>query len=89
MFVDDFTKFSWIYPMKLKSQAYSIFIQFKTLVEKQLDLPLKGLQTDWGGEFRKLQPLLQRLGIIFRHPCPHTHPQQGRVERKHRHVTEM
>uniref|UniRef100_A0A803PPU2 Integrase catalytic domain-containing protein n=1 Tax=Cannabis sativa TaxID=3483 RepID=A0A803PPU2_CANSA len=33
--------------------------------------------------------MLQKLGILFRHPCPHIHQQQGRVERKHRHVTEM
>ena len=42
-----------------------------------------------GREYRKIQPILQELGIIFRHPCPHTHQQQGKVERKHRSIVEI
>uniref|UniRef100_A0A803Q0C4 Integrase catalytic domain-containing protein n=1 Tax=Cannabis sativa TaxID=3483 RepID=A0A803Q0C4_CANSA len=50
---------------------------------------IKSVQSNWGGEYRPLAPVLAKLGIVFRHPCPHTHQQQGRPERKHRHVTEM
>ena len=41
------------------------------------------------GEYRKLAPLLHSLGIDFCHPCPHTHQQQGRAERKHRHIVDL
>ena len=34
-------------------------------------------------------PYLAQHGIQFRHPCPHTHPQNGRAERKHRHIVEV
>ena len=33
-------------------------------------------------------PIFKSIGISFRHPCPHTHKQNGKVERKHRHVVE-
>lgn len=51
-FVDATTRFTWIYLIKSKSDSLSIFKEFKAMVELQLGLPLKSLQTDWGGEFR-------------------------------------
>lgn len=48
------------------------------------------LQSDWGeGEYRSLKSLLDKLGIQFRHSRLHTHQQNGRAERKHRHITEI
>ena len=44
---------------------------------------LRFSQTDWGGQYHKLQPILHDLSIVFRHPCLHTYQQQGRAERKH------
>lgn len=88
-FVDDYTKYTWIYPLKLKSEAKNVFLQFNTYVERQFDTKIKCFQTDWGGEYRQLLPMLQSLGIVFRHPCHHTHQQQGMAERKHRHIVEI
>ncbi|KAH9711302.1 retrovirus-related pol polyprotein from transposon RE1 [Citrus sinensis] len=88
-FIDDYSRYTWIYPLKTKSQALSVFIIFQTQVEKQFGTAIKSLQSDWGGEFRSFVPHLQKHGILFRHPCPHTHHQNGRVERKHRHLVEM
>lgn len=34
IFVDHFSKYVWLYPMKNKSDVFSIFIQFKSIVEK-------------------------------------------------------
>ena len=87
-FIDDFIRFSWIYPMKVKSEAKAVFIKFQNFVERQFNCKIKSLQTDWGGEFRSLLPLLDQLGVLFRHPCPYVHEQNGKVERKHRHVVE-
>ena len=88
-FVDDFTRFTWIFPLKVKFEAYSKVIQFQTFVERQFEHKIKCLQTDWGGEYRSFVPFLQNLGIHFRHPCPHTHQQHGKAERKHQHIVEM
>ena len=88
VFVDDFTHFCLIYPMKVKSKAKAVFIKFHNFVERQINCKIKSMQTDWGGEFQSLLPLLDQLGVLFRHPCPHVHEQNGKVERKHRHVVE-
>ena len=29
------------------------------------------------------------VGITFRHPCRHTHQQNGKAKRKHRHIVEV
>ena len=88
-FVDDFIRFTWIFPLKTKSETLSVFKIFKNQIEKQLDKPIKCLQSDWGGEFRSFVNLLHTEGIHFRHSCPYTHNQNGIVERKHRHITEL
>jgi hypothetical protein len=85
-FVDAYSRFTWIYPLKVKSDALTIFKQFKTMAKLQLGHPLKALQTDWGGEFRPFTQHLTSLGITHRLICPHTHHQNGVVERKHRHI---
>ena len=59
------------------------------MVKKQFDTHIQCLQSDWGGEYRKLQSVLNELGIVFRHPCSHTHQQEGRAERKHRSIVEI
>ncbi|XP_019155699.1 PREDICTED: uncharacterized protein LOC109152448 [Ipomoea nil] len=41
-----------------------------------------------GGEYKKLGSTLALLGIRHRQSCAYTHEQNGRVERKHRHVFE-
>ena len=66
-----------------------MFVFFNKMIERQFDSKIKCLQTDYGGEYRKLQPILHELGIIFRHPCPHTHQQPGKAEKKHRSIVEI
>jgi hypothetical protein len=34
-FIDDFSRFTWIFPLKQKSETVHAFNQFKNLVEKQ------------------------------------------------------
>jgi len=51
-FVDAFSRFTWIYLLKSKSDAFPIFQQFKSVVKLQFGFPLKVVQTDWGEEFR-------------------------------------
>ncbi|KAK2454628.1 putative mitochondrial protein [Trifolium repens] len=88
-FIDAYSRFTWIYLLKSKSEALTIFKQFKTMVELQLGHSIKILQTDWGGEFRPFTSYLKDLGIIHRLICPHTHHQNGVIERKHRHVVDL
>ena len=49
IFVDDFTRYTWLYPLKLKSDVLDIFINFHQRVERLFNLKLQNFQLDWGG----------------------------------------
>ena len=40
IFIDDFSKFTWLYPLKKKSDALSVFVDFHNRVERQLSFRL-------------------------------------------------
>lgn len=86
--VDAYSRYTWIYPLKLKSHTLTTFQNFKSMVELQFKFKIKAVQTDGGGEFRPFTKYLTELGITHRFTCPHTHHQNGSVERKHRHIVE-
>ena len=88
-FVDDFSRYTWICPLKLKSEALEVFKLFKLQVENQFSTTIKMIQSNWGGEYRPFIEFLNHSGIIFKHHCPYTHYQNGLVERKHRHIVEL
>jgi len=88
IFMDAYTKYIWFFPLAAKSDVFKIFLQFQALVELQFDTKIKFVQTDWGGEYRKLNTYFKTIGIHHRLICPHTHEQNGTVERRHRHIVE-
>ena len=47
------------------------------------------MQTDWGGEYEKLNSFFQKIGISHKVSCHHAHQQNGAAERKHRHIVEV
>ena len=51
IFVDDYSRMTWVYFLKEKSEVFECFKQFKVLVEKQSGCSLLTLRTDCGGEF--------------------------------------
>lgn len=89
MFVDAYTRYTWLYPLRRKSNSLSIFKTFHKFVDLQFESKLKALQTDNGGEFKTFLPYLHAYGIQPRFSCPYTHQQNGVVERKHRYIAEM
>ncbi|KAE8688933.1 Detected protein of confused Function [Hibiscus syriacus] len=88
-FVDACTGHTWLYLFKDKSQAAYVFNLFHQLVKTQFGQKILAVQSDWGGEYRRLSRLLAEAGISHRITCPHTSEQNGVVERKHRHVVEL
>lgn len=86
--IDACSRFVWVFPLRLKSDTLTQFVQFKTMVELQFNCKIKVVQSDGGGEFRSFPKYLNNLGITHRFTCPHTHHQNGIVERKHRHIVE-
>ena len=51
LFTDDYSRMSWVYFLKLKSETFDNFRKFKVLVERQSGRYIKTLRTDRGGEF--------------------------------------
>ena len=88
-FIDDYSKFTWIYLLKRKSDVFSAFTNFQKLVERKLDSKILTIQSDWGGEYEKLNSFFQTQGIAHHVSCPHAHQQNGSAERKHRHIVEV
>ncbi|WVZ17885.1 hypothetical protein V8G54_010867 [Vigna mungo] len=88
-FLDDFSRFTWIYPLKQKSDTTQAFTQFKNMAEYMFNKRIKTIQCDGGGEYKIVQNHAIKAGIQFRMSCPYTSQQNGRAERKHKHITEF
>lgn len=88
-FIDDYSKFTWLYLLRTKSKAFNTFCNFKAQAELQLGFKIKSVQSDWGGEYRAFSNFLISNGIHHRVSCPGSHQQNGSAERKHRHIVEM
>jgi hypothetical protein len=88
-FIDDFSKFVWVYTLKHKSEVFECFKIFQTLVERLFYHKILAMQIDWGGEYQKLNIFFQHVGITHHVPCPHAHQQNGLANRKHRHIVEV
>ena len=91
IFVDDFTRFTWFFPLSHKSQVLSSFIHFKNTMENLLNAKVKTLRTDCGSEYTKHEftNFCSQSGIFYQFTCPHTSQQNGVAERKHRHIVDI
>ena len=89
-FINEYSRFTWLFPLHAKSDVFACFIKFKSIVENQFSCKIKILQSDDGGEYSKtqFQNYLTTNGILPHISCPHTPQQNGISERKHRHIVE-
>jgi histone deacetylase 1/2 len=88
-FIDDHSKFVWIYLLRYKSQVFEKFHEFQQFVERWFNRKIISIQTDWGEEYEKLNSFFRPVGISQLVSCPHAHQQNGAAERKHRHIVEV
>ena len=75
--------------LEKKSDVFQVFHNFQNLVERKFSRKIISIQSDWGGEYEKLNSFFQKIGISHRVSCPHAHQQNGAAERKHRHIVEV
>ena len=82
-FLDDFSRFTWIYFLTRKGDVFDNFIQFKLMVEKQHGYPLKKLKSDNGTEYinKDLKDYCSANGIIHLQSAPYIKEQLGTAER--------
>lgn len=88
--VDDFSRFTWVYFIKQKSEVLTMFQEFKETVKGVLGLKIKCLRIDNGGEFtsERFFKFCRQFGIRRQLSCVETPQQNEVVERKIRHLTE-
>lgn len=90
LFIDDFSRFTWVYPLTHKHEVFSKFVAFKAYAETQFNTKLQVFRTDGGGEYTStpFSDYLTHHGIVHQLSCPHTSSQNRVAERKHRHLVE-
>jgi hypothetical protein len=91
IFVDYFSRFTWIYFLRKKSEVFQHLKDFKALVETQFGKDIKFLRTDYRGEYvnHEINNIFHEAGIQLQHIVPYTPQQNGVVERKNRSLKEM
>ncbi|KAD4384796.1 hypothetical protein E3N88_24964 [Mikania micrantha] len=89
-FIDDSTRYCYVYLLKSKDEAIDKFVLYKTEVENQLNKKIKVLRSDRGGEYvSPFSDLCAQNGIIHECTAPYSPQQNGIAERKNRTLKEM
>src|SRR5581483_7356680 len=89
-FIDDYTRYTWVFLMKRRSDFFLVYSNFRALVKTQHSAVIKCFRCDLGGEYTSndFTQLLASDGTIHQSSCTDTPQQNGVAERKHRHLVE-
>ncbi|XP_020405596.1 histone deacetylase 10 isoform X2 [Zea mays] len=81
-FIDCYTRMTWIYILKHKSEVLKCFQDFHKLVANQFNAKIRVIRTDNGTEYvnNEFRSYLSCQGIIHQTTCPGTPPQNGVAE---------
>uniref|UniRef100_A0A2N9I6A1 Integrase catalytic domain-containing protein n=1 Tax=Fagus sylvatica TaxID=28930 RepID=A0A2N9I6A1_FAGSY len=99
-FIDDFSRYGYVYLLHEKSQAINALKAYIAEVERQLDRKVKIIRSDRGGEYygrydgirqcpRPFAKFLEEHGICAQYTMPGTPQQNGVAERRNRTLMEM
>lgn len=89
-FIDDCTRYCYVYLLTSKDEAITAFTIYKAEVENQLSKKIKMLRSDRGGEYESpFAQLCAEHGIIHQTTAPYSPQQNGIAERKNRTLKDM
>ncbi|KAA0067938.1 gag/pol protein [Cucumis melo var. makuwa] len=90
-FIDDYSRYGYLYLMEHKYEALEKFKEYKTEVENLLSKKIKILRSDRGGEYMDLrfQDYMIEHGIQSQLSAPGTPQQNGVSERRNRTLLDM
>ena len=88
VFVDDYSRYSWIFNMKHRSELLQVYSNFAKMVETQFSKRIKIFRSDNALEYTQyvFQAVLHSYGTVHQLTCPGTSQQNGRAKRKLRHI---
>ena len=89
-FIDDKTRYVWVYVLKHKHEVFERFLEWKAMVEKSTGQKLRTLRTDNGGEYTsdRFENYLKTEGIRHELTVAKTPEQNGVAERMNRTLVE-
>ncbi|KAL4037782.1 hypothetical protein IC575_001382 [Cucumis melo] len=78
LFIDHFSRFTWIYFLKHHSELSVIYIEFANMIHTQFSCPIKILRTDNALEYKDsiLLSFLSQQGTLVQRSCSHTFQQK-------------
>jgi transposase InsO family protein len=90
-FIDDSTRFCYVYLLKTKDEAFNYFKTYKSEVENQLERKIKRLRSDRGGEYfsNVFDEFYMEHGIIHERTPPFSPQSNGIAKRKNRTLTDL
>jgi hypothetical protein len=89
--MNDFLSHTWVYFMKHRSEASSIYKNFSAMIRTHFGTPIHVFREDSAGEYLSdaLRQVLAEQGTLAQFSCPGAHAQNGVAERKHRHLLKI
>ncbi|GJW12154.1 zinc finger, CCHC-type containing protein [Tanacetum coccineum] len=90
-FIDDCSRYTYVYLLKSKDQAFETFKIYKAEVENQRGKKIQILRSDRGGEYfsTEFSSYCESHGLIHQRTAPYTPQQNGVAERKNRVLQDM
>ena len=73
-FIDDYSRMTWLCPMKSKDEVNVLFQKFHKMVETQYGVKIRVLHSDNGGEYTNtsLKRYLEEYGVVHHTTCSNT-----------------
>ncbi|KAJ7959762.1 Retrovirus-related Pol polyprotein from transposon TNT 1-94 [Quillaja saponaria] len=89
-FIDDYSRCTWLFLMKNRSELFSIFQQFCAEIKTQFGVSIRILRSDNAREYfsTSFQHFMTSQGMLHQSSCSHTSQQNGVAERKNKHLIE-
>ena len=90
-FIDDYSRYGYLYLMRYKFEAFERFKEFRNEVEKELERSIKSLRSDRGGEYlsQGFLDYLKDNEILSQRTPPYMPQHNGVVDRENRTLLDM
>ena len=90
-FIDDYSRYAYVYLMRHKSETFKIFKEYKAKVENHRGKSIKSLRSDRGGEylFSEFRQYLKNHKITSKMSAPDQPQQNGVAERRNQTLLDM
>ncbi|KAM2243153.1 hypothetical protein PS2_009934 [Malus domestica] len=90
-FIDDFSRYVWVFFVKEKFDTFSKFKKFRESAEGEVGKKIRCLLIDNRGEYSssEFSQYLRECRIRHQYTCANTPQQNGVAERKNRHLAEV